>query len=135
MLSDEYLESVYGDAEWRAAWAADPAGAQRKLLPVRVPSATGRGCWRGVTGFDLFGLGEAGARSLLLSEVAAAVAGRAKPAAKPGFPGRASAGRPRCRGFPGRRRGCGARRRTTRISPGGRRSCGGWRGAWRAGRR
>ena len=86
VLSDEYLESVYGSAEWLAAWAADPAGAQRKLLPARVRKCARPGLLEGVTGFDLFGLGEAGARSLLLSKVAAAVAGRAKPAAKPGFP-------------------------------------------------
>jgi hypothetical protein len=86
LLSDEYLESVYGGAEWLAAWAADPAGAQRKLLPVRVRKCAQPGLLGGVTGFDLFGLGEAGARSLLLSEVAAAVEGRAKPAAKPCFP-------------------------------------------------
>jgi hypothetical protein len=39
-----------------------------------------------VTGFDLFGLGEAGAKSLLLSKVRATVKGRAKPANKPDFP-------------------------------------------------
>ncbi len=36
VLSDDYLESVYGGAEWQAAWAADPAGADRRLLPTRV---------------------------------------------------------------------------------------------------
>src|SRR5690348_12771301 len=36
VLSDAYLSSVYGGAEWQAAWAADPEGQQRKLLTVRV---------------------------------------------------------------------------------------------------
>lgn len=87
VLSDDYLESVYGGAEWQAAWAADPDGAERKLLPVRVGKCARPGLLAGVTGFDLFGLGEAAARSLLLSKVQAAVQGRAKPAVKPDFPG------------------------------------------------
>jgi hypothetical protein len=100
ILSDDYLESVYGGAEWQAAWAADPAGAERKLLPVRVRECARPGLLAGVTGFDLFGLGEAGARSLLLSKVTDAVKGRAKPAAKPGFPG-AGGGPPSGPRFPG----------------------------------
>jgi hypothetical protein len=47
LLSGDYPGSVYGGAEWQAAWAADPAGAQRKLLPVRVQECTrprGHGC-------------------------------------------------------------------------------------------
>ena len=36
VLSPDYLRSVYGGAEWQAAWASDPAGQERKLLPVRV---------------------------------------------------------------------------------------------------
>ena len=36
VLSDAYLASEYGGAEWQAAWASDPSGAGRKLLVVRV---------------------------------------------------------------------------------------------------
>ncbi|CAO5184692.1 hypothetical protein FAIPA1_590014 [Frankia sp. AiPs1] len=36
VLSDAYLTSVYGQAEWQAAHAADPHGFERKLLPIRV---------------------------------------------------------------------------------------------------
>ena len=48
VLSDDYLASQYGSAEWQAAWASDPAGAARKLLTVRVadcerPGSAGRG--------------------------------------------------------------------------------------------
>jgi len=32
VLSEDYLGSVYGSAEWQAAWAQDPAGADRQLL-------------------------------------------------------------------------------------------------------
>jgi hypothetical protein len=87
VLSGDYLKSVYGGAEWQAAWAADPDGAKRKLLPVRVRECPRPGLLSGVTGFDLFGLDEGQARSLLLSKVRAAVTGRAKPGTRPGFPG------------------------------------------------
>ena len=38
VLSPAYLDSEYGTAEWEAAWASDPAGRQRKLLPENVQS-------------------------------------------------------------------------------------------------
>jgi hypothetical protein len=102
VLSDEYLESVYGGAEWQAAWAGDPDGRERRLLPIRVRDCERPGLLKGVTGFDLFGLDEADARALLLAQAKAAAEGRAKPSVKPGFPGagRAVPGAPR---FPGAR--------------------------------
>src|SRR6185437_6144712 len=36
ILSTDYLESEFGTAEWEAAWRADPLGARRKLLTVKV---------------------------------------------------------------------------------------------------
>ena len=96
VLSGAYLGSVYGGAEWQAAWAADPAGAGRKLLAVRVADCQRPGLLAGVAGIDVHGLTEAAARSRLREAVTAALTGRAKPAAPPGFPGagRAVAGRP-----------------------------------------
>jgi hypothetical protein len=87
VLSDEYLESVYGGVEWQAALASDPGGRQHRLVPVRVRECELPGLLKGVTGFDLFGLAEAAARDLLLMSVAAAAGGRAKPEVTPGFPG------------------------------------------------
>jgi hypothetical protein len=87
VLSGAYLESVYGGAEWQAAWAADPGGEARKLLAVRVAECDRPGLLAGVVGFDLFGLSEPAARSRLLDRVAAAAAGRAKPTVPPAFPG------------------------------------------------
>jgi hypothetical protein len=100
VLSEEYLESVYGGAEWQAAWVDDPEGREHKLVPVRVQKCKRAGLLKGVTGFDLFGLDEAAARELLLASVAAAAGTRAKPGVKPGFPGagRAVPAAPR---FPG----------------------------------
>jgi hypothetical protein len=100
VLSSAYLTSVYGGAEWQAAWAADPQGAGRRLLVARVEDCGRPGLLAGVVGFDLFGLGEAEAGVRLREMVSAAVTGRAKPAAPPAFPGgeRAMPDEPR---FPG----------------------------------
>jgi hypothetical protein len=104
IVSDEYLESVYGSAEWQAAWGDDPGGLERKLLPIRVRECKRPGLLKGVTGFDLFGLDEAAARTLLLSKVKAAVEGRAKPPVKPDFPadGRTLQTEPKFPGVPPR---------------------------------
>jgi hypothetical protein len=91
VLSEAYLSSVYGGAEWQAAWTADPAGRGRKLLPVRIEDCDRPGLLAGVTGFDLFGLDNATARERLLSNVRAALAGRVKPGTRPPFPGAARA--------------------------------------------
>ena len=104
VLSAEYLQSVYGGAEWQAAWVRDPAGADRRLLPVRVSPCDWAGLLAGVTGIDLVGLGEAAATGRLRAQVEAAVRGRAKPEDRPGFPGSGGSGGgravPRAR-FPG----------------------------------
>ena len=63
VLSPDYLASVYGGAEWQAAWASDPEGTGRKLLTVRVVECNRPGLLAGVVGVDLFGLDEAAANS------------------------------------------------------------------------
>jgi tetratricopeptide (TPR) repeat protein len=100
VLSPDYLDSVYGSAEWQAAWAADPAGGGRRLLVVRVKDCERPGLLAGVVSVDVFGLGETTARARVRGMVTGALAGRAKPAEPPGFPG---AGRavPREPRFPG----------------------------------
>ena len=99
VLSDNYLASQYGSAEWQAAWASDPAGDRSHALTVRVADCS-RPSAAGVTGVDLFGLDETKAQDRLLRTVAQAIAGRAKPATAPGFPGRGRAMRDEPR-FPG----------------------------------
>ena len=98
VLSPSYLTSQYGSAEWQAAWAADPAGIERKLLLARVAECEQPGLLAGVVRFDLMGLAEARARAVLRERVAAGIAGRAKPATPPPYPGRAIRHEPR---FPG----------------------------------
>ena len=87
VLSEDYLGSVYGGAEWQAAWAQDPAGTERRLLLVRVKPCEWEGLLAAVVGIDLTGLDEAAAAGRLRSKIAAAISGRAKPETAPGFPG------------------------------------------------
>jgi TIR domain len=100
VLSGAYLESAYGRAEWQAAWAADPAGKDRKLVVVRVEDCDRPGLLAGVVGTDLFGLDEGAARSRLLKKVSDAITGTAGFTTRPSFPGasRAIPEKPR---FPG----------------------------------
>jgi tetratricopeptide (TPR) repeat protein len=86
VLSDAYLESVYGGAEWQVAWAADPTGKNRKLLTVRVANCERPGLLGGVVSDDLFDVTQAIARQRLDRLVDGAVAGRLKPELPPAFP-------------------------------------------------
>ena len=135
VLSGEYLRSVYGGAEWQAAWASDPEGTGRKLLTVRVADCDRPGLLAGVVGVDLFGLAEATAKARLRGMVSAAIAGRAKPEVPPGFPGRGpgdAAGGPVPGSVAAGVEGPGAEPEFHRPGPGpGQR----WRGRWPPGRR
>ncbi|MGH3900008.1 MAG: TIR domain-containing protein [Pseudonocardiaceae bacterium] len=86
VLSPDYLSSKYGAAEWQAAWANDPQGLQRKLIPVRVRGERPSGLLAGVVDIDLVGVSEAAARRLLRDGIAAAVQGPVKPGSPPPFP-------------------------------------------------
>jgi tetratricopeptide (TPR) repeat protein len=104
VLSPQYLESVYGQAEWLAAWGQDPEGKQRKLLVVRVQECERPGLLAGVVGVDLFGRGEGEAKAQLRRMISQALDGRAKPDQEPMFPdGHRTARRAMPRGarFPG----------------------------------
>ena len=86
VLSPDYLSSVYGTAEWQAAWATDPKGLQGKLIPVRVRGDWPPGLLAGVVGIDLVDMSEAAARRRLRDALTAALRGRAKPGSPPPFP-------------------------------------------------
>jgi hypothetical protein len=83
-LSPTYLQKSYPAPEWAAAFADDPEGLRRKLVPVRVEECRPEGLLRGIVYIDLVGLDEAAAVEALLRGV---VPGRAKPATSPTFPG------------------------------------------------
>ncbi|WP_165938586.1 TIR domain-containing protein, partial [Parafrankia sp. BMG5.11] len=89
VVSGAYLTSAYGEAEWQAAWAADPSGDERKLVPVRVEDCPRLGLLGQVVGVDLFGVDQPTARERLLEAV---VGQRGKPSGPPEFP------RDRCSG-------------------------------------
>jgi hypothetical protein len=99
VLSPEYLESSeFGGAEWRAAFAADPSGKDRRLIPVRVRECHPQGLLKTRVYVDLTGLSEGDAAEALLAGVSGQ---RGRPESKPVFPGAGAAtarDRPR---FPG----------------------------------
>jgi len=83
VLSPDYLNSAYGEAEWRALYAQDPSGERRQLLPVRVREIDSP--WlRTRVYLDLVGLKSVAAREALLAAVRRV---RAKPHGEPEFPG------------------------------------------------
>jgi tetratricopeptide (TPR) repeat protein len=86
VLSSDYTRSAFANAEWEAAWGADPAGHERRLLVARVADCPRPGLLSGVVSVDLFGQAEAVARKRLLEMVETAVAGSSKPSVAPTFP-------------------------------------------------
>jgi tetratricopeptide (TPR) repeat protein len=69
VLSPAYFGSMYGEAEWRTAFARDPTGEQGLLLLVRVADVTPPGLLRSRTYVDLVGLDEKTATARLLAGV------------------------------------------------------------------
>jgi hypothetical protein len=91
VLSPDYLSSVYGKAEWQAAWRQDPLGVERKLVPLRVRSCDRPGLLAQIVTTDLFDLSEAAARRRLNDTIRQVQTGRCKPDTAPPFPGRGRA--------------------------------------------
>jgi TIR domain len=84
VLSPDYLTSRFAAPEWAAAFAQDPEGLERRLVPVRVRDCALDGMLRSIVHIDLVGLSEAAARQRLSDGLAAK---RGKPDRAPGFPG------------------------------------------------
>ena len=83
VLSPAYFESGFGEAEWRAAFAKDPTGEQRLLVPVRVQEFEPPGLLASLVYIDLVDTDEATARRRLLDGVGES---GARPTTAP-FPG------------------------------------------------
>jgi len=98
VLSQAYLEALYTQPEWAAAFGRDPTGEKGTLLPVRVGECKPEGLLPQIIYVDLVGLEEAADREALL---AGACRERAKPAAPPGFPGGVPRSVPERPRFPG----------------------------------
>jgi DNA-binding beta-propeller fold protein YncE len=84
VLSVNYLSSTFGRREWQARMHADPDGAARALLPVRVGECEPAGLLGPIVYVDLVGLDETQARERLL---AGAQEKRWRPPQPPIFPG------------------------------------------------
>ena len=69
VLSPDYLESAFTQPEWAAAFAGDPTGKSRKLVPVRVRQCEIEGLLKSIVYVDLVGAEEAAARRQLLEGV------------------------------------------------------------------
>lgn len=98
VLSPDYMKSQFASPEWAAAFARDPQGIKRSLLPVTVRECRVTGLLAPLVHIDISRSDETAARKLLLEGVNDT---RAKPARRPTFPG-ASSQQPRS--FPGLRR-------------------------------
>ncbi len=99
VLSPDYLKSHFGQPEWAAAFAKDPEGMKRTLVPVRIRECSAEGLFGNIVYIDLVGLDEASARSTLLDRLKDV---RGKPAAKPRFPAAGAASNEAGKPFPGR---------------------------------
>ena len=87
VLSPDYLKSQFATPEWAAAFANDPQGLERKLVPVMVRECQPTGLLKTLIHINLVGLTEDDARMRLLAGVSSQ---RAKPSARPAFPGAAA---------------------------------------------
>jgi hypothetical protein len=86
VLSDNYLGAEYTQPEWGNAFARDPQGHERTLIPVRVAPCKPEGLLATRIYADLVGLSMDEARQRLLG----AIQDRGKPTSAPVFPGAVS---------------------------------------------
>ena len=84
LLSPDYLNSVYTQPEWAAAFGKDPTGKKRILIPIRVRVCEPEGLLKFIGYIDLVGRNELDAQKTLLAHVQQ---NRAKPDEKPRYPG------------------------------------------------
>ena len=84
ILSPDYLDASFTQSEWAAAYARDPMGKQRLLVPVRVRNCDPQGLLHTLIFIDLVDLDETKAKKALLDGVHRQ---RLKPLNEPSFPG------------------------------------------------
>ena len=96
VLSPDYLNSQFAAPEWAAAFAQDPQGQKRQLVPVVVRQCQTAGLLAPIVHINLVDKDEATARSLLIGGISNK---RNKPITRPSYPGSSSAIAPKS--FPG----------------------------------
>lgn len=84
VLSPDYLRSAYAQPEWAAAFAQDPEGMKRKLVPVMVRDCAPDGLLNAIVHIKLANLTEEEAEHSLFKGL---MGTRQKPGMSPGFPG------------------------------------------------
>lgn len=88
VLSPDYLKSGMAAAEWASAFARDPQGLDRRVVPIMVRSCKLEGLLTAIVQIRIVGMDEASARQAILDGVDIK---RAKPSNRPRFPGGESA--------------------------------------------
>ena len=83
VLSPRFLQAAFTQPEWAAAFARDPKGQERRLVPVRIEDCSPDGLLGQIVWIDLVGLPEDAARTALLQGLEE----RGKPSVPPSFPG------------------------------------------------
>ncbi len=78
VLSPDYLNAKFPEAEWTAAFASDPTNENRTLVPVRVRECTPPGLLRPIVYIDLVGLPVDAAQAKFLAGVRACVNGKSR---------------------------------------------------------
>jgi len=96
VLSPDYVKSRFTSPEWAAAFAQDPQGLARKLLPIMVRHCSPPGLLAPLVHISLVAQDEETARDLVLNGVNAK---RTKPSKRPSFPG--STSKPAAKVYPG----------------------------------
>ena len=84
VLSENYLHAQYPQPEWAAAFAQDPTGKKRQIIPIRIQPCVLRGLLTAIIYIDLVGVKEDEAKTKLLAKIKAE---REKPTTEPIFPG------------------------------------------------
>jgi TIR domain len=83
VLSEDYLNAEFTQPEWASAFAQDPQGVKRTLIPIRVRTCKPEGLLTPIGYVDLVDVSEEDAQQEILN----AMKERAKPPVKPKFPG------------------------------------------------
>jgi tetratricopeptide (TPR) repeat protein len=83
VVSPNYLNAQFPQPEWAAAFAQDPTGENKTLVPVRVLPCELQGLWKPIIYIDLVEKNEEEARDTLLAGINGE---RAKPGTRPPFP-------------------------------------------------
>ena len=98
VLSPQYLNALYTQPEWAAAFKRDPKGEQGILIPVRIHECELMGLLGQIIYIDLVGRDEVSASKILLAGVRHE---RAKPEMAPAFPESVQHTVPKQLSFPG----------------------------------